>query len=58
MHSKNFYDHKIKPLIPRSLFAGDVKKVNKALCHNINGNDREVNSVPGHDLKSGVSRYW
>ena len=58
MHSKNLYDHKIKPLTPRPLFVGDVKKVNKALCRNISGNDREVNSVLGHDLKSGVSRHW
>ena len=53
----NFYDHKIKPLTPRPLFTGDVKKINKALYCNISGNDREVNSVLGHDLKSGISRH-
>ena len=57
MHSKNFYDHKIKFLTPGPLFARDVKKLNKALCRNINGNDREVDSVLGHDLKSEVSRH-
>ena len=57
MYFKNFYDHKIKSLTLRLLFTGDVKKVNKALCRNISGNDREVDSVLGHDLKSGVSRH-
>ena len=57
MHSKNFYNHKIKSLTPGPLFAGDVKKGNNALYRNISGNDREVNSVLGHDLKSGVSRH-
>ena len=57
MHSKNFYDPKIKPLTPIPLFGGDVKKVNKALYRNISGNGREVDSVLGHDLKSEVSRH-
>ena len=57
MHSKNFYDHKIKPLTPIPLFVRDVKKGNKILYYNINGNGREVDSVLGHDLKSEVSRY-
>ena len=58
MHSKNFYDHKIKSLTPRPLFVGDVKKRNKVLYYNISGNGREVDSFLGHDLKSGESRYW
>ena len=57
MHSKNFYDHKIKSLTLIPLFAGDVKKENKVLCCNISENGREVDSVLGHDLKSEVSRY-
>ena len=57
MHSKKFYDHKIKSLTPIVLFAGDVKKGNKVLCGNISGNGREVDSVLGHDLKSEVSRH-
>ena len=57
MHFKDFYGHKIKPLTPRPFFARDVKNVNKVLYRNISGNDREVNLVLGHDLKSGVSRH-
>ena len=57
MHSKNFYDHKIKSLTLRPIFAEDVKKGNKVLYCNISGNGREVESVLGHDLKSEVSRY-
>ena len=57
MHSKNFYDHKIKSLTPRPLFVGDIKKGNKALCRNISGNGREVDSVLGRDFKSKVSRH-
>ena len=57
MHSKNFYDHKIKSLTPKPLLEGDVKKGNNVLYCNISGNGREVDSVLGHDLNSEVSRH-
>ena len=50
MHSKNFYDHKIKSLTPRPFFVGDVRKRNEVLCHSINGSDIKTYSVLSHNL--------
>ena len=50
MHSQNFYDHEMRTLTPKLLFAGDVRKKNEVLCYSINESDSKTDSTLSHNL--------